>query len=130
MIKSLKETVQRLENQLEVYHETQDIWSNKQTGRFECMQLSINHLTEKLWEVSKQGAEIFNSPTLTDFNDKFEPCRLQEAGEKYKTSYEEDNCAKQEPSSHNPGEVMTEEEYFLFVEETYGDKELKTFGYK
>ena len=29
MIKSLKETVQRLENQLEVYHKTQEIWSNK-----------------------------------------------------------------------------------------------------
>ena len=56
MIKSLKETVQRLENQLKVYHETQEIWSNKQTGRFECMQLSINHLIEKLREVTKQGA--------------------------------------------------------------------------
>ena len=85
------------------------------------MQLSINHLTEKLREVSKQGAEIFNSPTLTDFNDKFEPCRLQETGEEYKTSYEKDTCAKQEPSSSNSGEVMTEEEYFLFIEEMYGD---------
>ena len=69
-IKSLEATVQKLETRLELYHQTYEHGVHKQTGRFECMQLSLNHFVQKLRETSQQGAKHLNSPTLTNFNEE------------------------------------------------------------